>query len=119
MAIKHLGLEKKIPFCFEKKIKILCLHLLFQHFLFGFIFLAYECTFIYANHIIYIIGYLEQTGKKLQSLLYSYSHKDVPREPQRTYPWPRYGALCVRPLKNSTHKKARKWNFIKKIVKVS
>ena len=37
----------------EKNIKILCFYILFPMFLFKFIFLAYECTFISANHIIY------------------------------------------------------------------
>ena len=36
----------------------------FQNFLFKFIFLAYECNFISANHTIINIRYLEQTGKK-------------------------------------------------------
>ena len=44
------------------------LHTFSPHFLLRFIFLAYECTFVCANHIIYKIGYLEQTGKKCRHL---------------------------------------------------
>ena len=40
-------------------------------FLFKFIFLEYECTFISANHTIYNIGYLEQTGKNAVILMKS------------------------------------------------
>lgn len=37
------------------------------HFLSKFVSLTYACTFMSANHVIYIIGYFKQTGKKMSS----------------------------------------------------
>ena len=64
---KTSGIRKKNhPFVFQK---IKFLPSFFPYFLFKFIFLAYECTFTSANHIIFYIGYLEKTGKKIAVIL--------------------------------------------------
>ena len=70
---KTFGIRKKSPFCFPKQITVLVfLHIFFQIFCSKFTFLAYECTFTSANHTIYDIGYLEQTGKKCSIFVKSY-----------------------------------------------
>ena len=51
------------------------LHTVLTHFLCKFISLAYECTFISSNHIIYNIGYLKQTVEILMSSRYFFALK--------------------------------------------
>ena len=51
------------------------LHTVLTHFLCKFISLAYECTFISSNHIIYNIGYLKQTVEILKSSRYFFALK--------------------------------------------
>ena len=66
---KTFGSRKKSLFCLKKKnqnFAFLQKFFFFPYFLFKFIFLVYECTFISTNHITYSIRYLEQTGKKMQ-----------------------------------------------------
>ena len=72
----------------KKNQNFVFLHTFYSIFLFKVIFLAYECTFISANHIINNIGCLGQTGKNAVILMKSNFYK--------------------------LSKNARKWNFMKK-----